>query len=164
MVYVFTYIYRKNQPNVGKCTIHGSYGLYIVPHNGLFIYPKQPRISFIAHLGALGCHSPLSRHGKPGFGTSQVRSTDPRKFGLFGGMKGGEGAVKTIKPPEIPMICPKAMTLKMRYIILFCFARWHGKNSIHFFREWSYKFKLLIFKGQFDVPLTVNPWYLLLSL
>ena len=35
---IFTYIYHNNQPNVGKYTIHGSYGLYIVPHNGLFIY------------------------------------------------------------------------------------------------------------------------------
>ena len=24
---IFTYIYHKNQPNVGKYTIHGSYGL-----------------------------------------------------------------------------------------------------------------------------------------
>ena len=23
---IFTYIYHTNQPNVGKCTIHGSYG------------------------------------------------------------------------------------------------------------------------------------------
>ena len=26
MVYLFTYIYHKNQPDVGKYTIHGSYG------------------------------------------------------------------------------------------------------------------------------------------
>ncbi len=25
---IFTYIYQKNQPNVGKYTIHGSYGSY----------------------------------------------------------------------------------------------------------------------------------------
>ena len=25
---IFTYIYHKNQPNVGKYTIHGSYGTY----------------------------------------------------------------------------------------------------------------------------------------
>ena len=24
---IFTYIYHQNQPNVGKCTIHGSYGV-----------------------------------------------------------------------------------------------------------------------------------------
>ena len=24
---IFTYIYHKNQPNVGKYTIHGSYGI-----------------------------------------------------------------------------------------------------------------------------------------
>ena len=26
---IYTYIYHKNQPNVGKYTIHGSFGLYI---------------------------------------------------------------------------------------------------------------------------------------
>ncbi len=26
---IFTHIYHKNQPNVGKYTIHGSYGLYL---------------------------------------------------------------------------------------------------------------------------------------
>ena len=25
---IYTYIYHKNQPNVGKYTIHGSYGVY----------------------------------------------------------------------------------------------------------------------------------------
>ena len=30
MVYIYTYIYHKNQPNVGKYyTIHGSYGIEI---------------------------------------------------------------------------------------------------------------------------------------
>ena len=27
---IFTYIYHKNQPNVGKYTIHGWYGLHVV--------------------------------------------------------------------------------------------------------------------------------------
>ena len=27
---VYTYIYHKDQPNVGKYTIHGSYGVYII--------------------------------------------------------------------------------------------------------------------------------------
>ena len=27
---IFTYIYRKNQPNVGKCTLHGWYGYVFV--------------------------------------------------------------------------------------------------------------------------------------
>ena len=27
MVRIFTYIYHKNQPNVGECTIYGWYGL-----------------------------------------------------------------------------------------------------------------------------------------
>ena len=32
MVYlIFTYIYHKNQPNVGKYTIHGAFGLEIQP-------------------------------------------------------------------------------------------------------------------------------------
>ena len=26
---IFTYIYHKSKPNAGKCTIHGSYGLYM---------------------------------------------------------------------------------------------------------------------------------------
>ena len=30
---IFTYIYHKNQLNVGKYTIHGSYGMY-----GIFTY------------------------------------------------------------------------------------------------------------------------------
>ena len=30
---IFTYIYNKNQPNVGKYTIHGSYGLWLVSLN-----------------------------------------------------------------------------------------------------------------------------------
>ena len=38
---IFTYIYHENQPNVGKYTIHGSYG-----------YPKQLGAPlFIAHCG-----------------------------------------------------------------------------------------------------------------
>ena len=28
---IFTYIYHKSKPNVGKYTIHGSYGLYYQP-------------------------------------------------------------------------------------------------------------------------------------
>ena len=28
---IFTYIYQKNQPNVGKYTIHGRYGTYVSP-------------------------------------------------------------------------------------------------------------------------------------
>ena len=28
MVYLYTYIYHKHQPNVGEYTIHGSYGYY----------------------------------------------------------------------------------------------------------------------------------------
>ncbi len=31
MVYIYTYIYRKNQPNVGKYTIHGWYGVLLEP-------------------------------------------------------------------------------------------------------------------------------------
>ena len=40
---IFTYIYHKNQPNVGKYTIHGSYGFGI----GI-IYPEM--IGFAANL------------------------------------------------------------------------------------------------------------------
>ena len=34
---IFTYIYHKHQPNVGKYTIHGSYGVYLPqdPHKSL---------------------------------------------------------------------------------------------------------------------------------
>ena len=34
---IFTYIYHKNQPNVGKSTIHGSYG-----NESTIPYPKNP--------------------------------------------------------------------------------------------------------------------------
>ena len=30
---IFTYIYHKNQPNVGKYTIHGSYGINKFSHS-----------------------------------------------------------------------------------------------------------------------------------
>ena len=30
---IFAYIYHKNQPNVGKYTIHGSYGILLAKHN-----------------------------------------------------------------------------------------------------------------------------------
>ena len=43
---IFTYIYHKNQPNVGKYTIHGSYGLYYFPDeseaNGPTTTVQQP--------------------------------------------------------------------------------------------------------------------------
>ena len=29
---IFTNIYPKNHPNVGKYTIHGAYGIYIIYH------------------------------------------------------------------------------------------------------------------------------------
>ena len=39
-IYIYTYIYHKNQPNVGNYTIHGSYGLSIpwLSRYGLFSY------------------------------------------------------------------------------------------------------------------------------
>jgi len=41
---IFTYIYHKNQPNVGKYTIHGSYGIFKLEKNQglqLFISGSQ---------------------------------------------------------------------------------------------------------------------------
>ena len=42
---VFAYIYHKNQPNVGKCTIHGSYGYEIKSFNLIFPtkYASSPK-------------------------------------------------------------------------------------------------------------------------
>ncbi len=35
---IFTYIFHENQPNVGKCTIHGSYGIYTSCHKYVYKY------------------------------------------------------------------------------------------------------------------------------
>ena len=46
---IFTYIYHENQPNVGKYTIHGWYGIYCTPlvmmcqrfdHSALFFWAE----------------------------------------------------------------------------------------------------------------------------
>jgi len=43
---VFSYIYHKNQPNVGKYTIHGSYGFGWVYHSPRATGPRPTLISF----------------------------------------------------------------------------------------------------------------------
>ena len=61
---IFTYIYHKNQPNVGKYTIHGSYGSYMdriyTSHHGAFfphlqeLYSDVRRLDLIETLGGEG--------------------------------------------------------------------------------------------------------------
>ena len=38
---IFTYIYHKNQPNVGKYTLHGSYGIQIGKIVFLNVFQEQ---------------------------------------------------------------------------------------------------------------------------
>ena len=70
--------------------------LYIVPHSGLFIYPKQPRVSFIAPFVPL---PPFPRReawifAKP---SAVNRSPKVRPFWWHEGWRGG--GVKTMNPP-----------------------------------------------------------------
>ena len=52
---ISTYIYHKNQPNVGKYTIHGSYGLD----------DKQTQKKMCVPVGRLDFHLQYSRGLKP---------------------------------------------------------------------------------------------------
>ena len=43
---IYTYIYHKNQPNVGKYTIHGSYGKFLLAKTLVAFFhgrPKRPK-------------------------------------------------------------------------------------------------------------------------
>ena len=55
---IFTYIHHKNQPNVGKYTIHGLYGVYIIPK---VMPPLESNCSM--HIGLIRrwhkCFSPI---------------------------------------------------------------------------------------------------------
>ncbi len=53
---VFTYIYHKNQPNVGKYTIHGSLGICIKE----WIQTYHKRVWFLFEIGQTG--KPLPQH------------------------------------------------------------------------------------------------------
>ena len=62
---IFTYIYHKNQPNVGKYTIHGSYGKWIsvcqlANHRVIFSSWPLPSLKLTAslHLKMDGCTPP----------------------------------------------------------------------------------------------------------
>ena len=46
MYAIFAYIYHRSQPNVGKCTIHGWYGIFIY---NIYIY-KYVCISLLAEM------------------------------------------------------------------------------------------------------------------
>jgi len=39
---IFTCIYHKNPPNVGKYTMHGCYGIYFFNKNVLFLFSPTP--------------------------------------------------------------------------------------------------------------------------
>ena len=41
---IFTYIYHKNQPNVGKYTIHGWYGIYYITWGNCLFSTLQKKI------------------------------------------------------------------------------------------------------------------------
>ena len=57
---IFTYIYHKNQPNVGVYTIHGSYG---------FRSPTKPTTCEVSHDCRLFVRFRISRNGKEVFFT-----------------------------------------------------------------------------------------------
>ena len=66
---IFTYIYHKNQPNVGKYTIHGSYGLWMTHAKKLFFVAKLQCFS----LRFSGCNWGTSHCGDFIPGTLKLR-------------------------------------------------------------------------------------------
>ena len=48
---IFTYIYHKNQPNVGIYTIHGSYGWWwYLPHRRIWDHPREVQLRITHYL------------------------------------------------------------------------------------------------------------------
>ena len=92
---IFTYIYHKSQPNVGRYTIHGSYGWRLMPQNQQFsrhdaadFQVELPRLglSFGSDNGALRC----DQHGglKAAVGNEyvdKILGCSLKNGGFFGG-------------------------------------------------------------------------------
>jgi len=57
---IFTYIYHTNQPNVGRCTIHGSYGIYQSHGCYVFFRENSPGVSAFSG-GRSGCIAGISK-------------------------------------------------------------------------------------------------------
>ena len=64
---IFTYIYHKNQPNVGKYTIHGAYGSWIS-----VIYICEP---YFLWFKVQGDHQNIVSHFHQGYQHPNIRTT-----------------------------------------------------------------------------------------
>ena len=67
---IFTYVYHKNQPNVGKYTIHGLYGY------GSGQIPMIPKPEFFGNVEGTPLQSPPLKVNRPLFGRYNLPRLD----------------------------------------------------------------------------------------